>query len=1083
MGYKGLGVTVAILDSGVDATHPDLWEQYRGGTNSWFDPFGQHATPFDVAGHGTAVASVAVGRNASGSAIGVAPDALWIAARVFDDTGYTTVSRIHEVLQWVIDPDGNPATNDAPDVVNASWGFSAGACNNEFSTELQLLRAAGIAVVFSAGNSGPAPETSVSPGNTVGALSVGAIDVNDNVPAFSSRGPSICDGAIDPELVAPGETVLTADTSFGLGGSAYRSMSGTSFAAPHVTGALALLLSARPDAIVENLESILRDTARDLGSMGPDNDYGYGALDVFSAMARVLSTEAPIATSDAATTDEDTPVRIAVLANDLDPLGGTLRLVSATPTTTIGGTVALNSDGTITYTPPRNFPNSNVSAGSDRFSYQVGNARSVTTGTVTVTVNPVNDPPVLVNDQFAMLLPDASGNYVVADPGVLANDSDADGDVLVATIETNVASGTVQLRPTGGFTYTPPVTGAPVGNLSFTYRVNDGFGPSSPATVTFSLNHPPIAVDDRIELLRQANGSWYVAAPSGVLANDSDPDGAALTVSLVQGPAIGSISLAPNGAVTYIPPAGDLPTGELSFTYQASDGRLTSRVATVTFVLLNRAPTAVDDTNLIVGSTGTFGQYALAANLSLLANDSDLDGDAITATLVSNVSVGSVTLAANGRFIYQAPTNAPLPNYALSFTYRVSDGQSLSNVATATFTIASPAGSLASGSSASYSSGSTSFSPPPSFNFGSGSGSSFSSGFGSSWSSGSTDNRTAATAGQGANSSRTDANAAAAEQRSAARADATVGAAGSRQNEKLLEAVDDSFPLNEPNERGYYVIDAPGVLANDNVDNKPQVVLSMNVRFGKLLLRPDGGFTYIPPETGMPDPEVTFAYRLRDGTRMSEPATVRLQLQNPLVANPDTFILKTLDAQGLYRVAAPGVLSNDEGRGALRAELVQKPMLGDVQLAPDGSFAYRPPAGPMPRTPVTFSYKVMSGKLVSRSATVVLVLPQKLAAHDDELVLATRDAQGRYVLPAPGVLGNDSGSGNLRAILTRNVAQGSVTLLTDGGLLYAPPASGPVTGPLTFYYKVTDGTRSTPEAKATIRLAPAGPARVATQAK
>ena len=117
-GIDGRGVTVAALDTGVDLTHAELSGRYRGGGNSWFDPFGQHADPADLNGHGTQVMGIMV----AGDGIGMAPGARFIAARVFNDSGASTDSGVHLAFQWLLDPDGNPATDDAPDVVNASWG-------------------------------------------------------------------------------------------------------------------------------------------------------------------------------------------------------------------------------------------------------------------------------------------------------------------------------------------------------------------------------------------------------------------------------------------------------------------------------------------------------------------------------------------------------------------------------------------------------------------------------------------------------------------------------------------------------------------------------------------------------------------------------------------------------------------------------------------------------------------------------------------------------------------------------------------------------------------------------------------------
>jgi serine protease AprX len=279
-GIKGQGAVIAILDSGVDPRHPELAARYRGGPNSWFDPNSQHPSPADVSGHGTQVAGILVGGESSGTHIGVAPEAQWIAAKIFDDAGLTSESIVHRALQWVLDPDGNPATDDAPDVVNNSWDIDTeDGCNTAFQVDVDALRAADIAVVFSAGNYGPAPSTSVSPANTARALSVGAVDDQLQVPLFSSRGPSACDGGLFPRLVAPGEGVLTTDLSFG-GAPMYTLVAGTSFSAPHVAGAIALMRSAAPLASVAEIETALTSTARDIGAAGPDNDSGFGLINL-----------------------------------------------------------------------------------------------------------------------------------------------------------------------------------------------------------------------------------------------------------------------------------------------------------------------------------------------------------------------------------------------------------------------------------------------------------------------------------------------------------------------------------------------------------------------------------------------------------------------------------------------------------------------------------------------------------------------------------------------------------------------------------------------------------------------------------
>jgi serine protease AprX len=281
LGYTGQGIVVGTMDSGVDASHPDLAPRYRGGANSWYDPYGQHATPADHSGHGTQVMGLIVGGESGGYQIGVAPDAQWIAAKIFNDSNEAVLSNIHAAFQWMLDPDGNPDTDDAPDIVNNSWVLAntVNQCNQEFTGDIDLLKEAEIAVVFSGGNFGPDANTSVTPANDVGSLPVGAVDDLGNISNFSSRGANACDGDTYPHLVAPGENIFTTEPAPAL----YNVVSGTSFSAAHVSGAMAVLKSAFPAATATELESALTESATDIGPVGPDDSSGYGMVDMVGA--------------------------------------------------------------------------------------------------------------------------------------------------------------------------------------------------------------------------------------------------------------------------------------------------------------------------------------------------------------------------------------------------------------------------------------------------------------------------------------------------------------------------------------------------------------------------------------------------------------------------------------------------------------------------------------------------------------------------------------------------------------------------------------------------------------------------------
>ncbi len=297
LGYTGLGIVVANMDTGVYLNHPDLVNQWRGGTNSWFDPYGEHPdTPADANGHGTLTMGVMVGQDTGGTAIGVAPDAQWIAVKIFDDQDEATTAGIHAGYQWILDPDGNPGTADTPHIVNNSWTFQVAGCDLEFQADLQALRAAGIVPLFAAGNAGGAAASSTSPGNNPEAFAVGATDNNDVIYVDGSRGPSSCGEAetFFPELVAPGVNVRSTDL-FGT----YSNNSGTSLAAPHVGGGLALLLEAFPNLTVEQQEAALINGVVDLGSVGPDDTFGNGRLDILASYQWQLGGGNPTATPSA----------------------------------------------------------------------------------------------------------------------------------------------------------------------------------------------------------------------------------------------------------------------------------------------------------------------------------------------------------------------------------------------------------------------------------------------------------------------------------------------------------------------------------------------------------------------------------------------------------------------------------------------------------------------------------------------------------------------------------------------------------------------------------------------------------------
>lgn len=292
-GFTGQGVVVASMDTGVDNLHPDLDLKWRGGDNSWFDPYGEHTVPYDANGHGTQTTGLMVGGDTSGSTIGVAPNAQWIAVKIFNDTDAASYSAIHQGFQWLMDPDNDSATDDAPDIVSNAWNLQASlnSCDSEFQNDINILRQADIAVLYSAGNAGPDSDTSFSPANNDGTIATGAVDETLTVGYFSSRGPSACSGGIYPHVAAPGMNVKTTDlTSGGVILESYAYKSGTSFAVPHLAGAMALLKSSDTTLSVSDMETAIQQSSVDAGVAGDDNDYGWGLLDVAAAHASLTST-------------------------------------------------------------------------------------------------------------------------------------------------------------------------------------------------------------------------------------------------------------------------------------------------------------------------------------------------------------------------------------------------------------------------------------------------------------------------------------------------------------------------------------------------------------------------------------------------------------------------------------------------------------------------------------------------------------------------------------------------------------------------------------------------------------------------
>jgi subtilisin family serine protease len=319
-GVKGEGIVIAGQDTGVDWDHPALIDHYRGwdGINAdhnynWHDsihnstgnPCGNDSpAPCDDGNHGTHTMGTMIGDDGAGNQIGVAPGAKWIACRNMDEDEGTPATYT-ECFEWFIAPypiggdpfmDGDPAK--APHIINNSWSCppSEGCNQDTLESIVATTRSAGIMVVLSNGNAGPDCSTTNNPPALYQqSFSVGATNSSDDLASFSSRGPVTYNGDtyIKPNISAPGVNIRSS-----INGGYYQSgWSGTSMAAPHVSGAVALLWSRLPSIIgdIDLTEDILGLTAfpKNYTSCGdpfgiPNNGYGYGILDVLNAIQNAI---------------------------------------------------------------------------------------------------------------------------------------------------------------------------------------------------------------------------------------------------------------------------------------------------------------------------------------------------------------------------------------------------------------------------------------------------------------------------------------------------------------------------------------------------------------------------------------------------------------------------------------------------------------------------------------------------------------------------------------------------------------------------------------------------------------------------
>ncbi|MGC8711298.1 MAG: Ig-like domain-containing protein, partial [Leptodesmis sp.] len=703
---------------------------------------------------------------------------------------------------------------------------------------------------------------------------------------------------------------------------------------------------------------------------------------------------APIATNDTYGVSQNNTLNgSSVLGNDTDP-DFTLPLtaqLAAGPTR--AATFTLNPNGTFTYTPITNFN------GSDSFTYRVTDALGAISNiaTVTITVTPVNQPPVAVNDSYTT---GSSGSLLITAPGILANDTDIDSSNLSAVLVSSPVNGTLNLNSNGSFTYVPRA--GFTGTDSFTYRANDGSLSSlNTATVNISVtltpNQLPVANGDTFTT--PANSTLTVG---NVLTNDTDPDNnTPLTASLLVGPAnAATFTLNPNGTFTYIPLANF--TGNDTFTYVARDSLGgTSTPATVTFsVTPGAAPTANNDT-LSVNAGSSLNISAPG----ILGNDTDPLGRPLSATVVSTVTNGTLSLAPTGALIYT-------PNAGFfgsdRFTYVATDGTGTSNTATVSIRVnAIPVATNDSGYTAIVgtpltvsggvlgvlgndtdadnptltanlvsqpANGSLSLSPNGSFVY-----------------------------IPNANFQGTDTFTYTASDGQATSNTATVSI--SVRSVSTPVAVSDTY--RAATNGTLTVSQLNGVLTNDTDPNVSGNARTATIVTGPVsglaTLNPDGSFIYRPnPNFQGVD---TFVYRFSDGLTVSNAATVTISVapNTPPVANPDRYTIAT--GSTLTVIPTQGILLNDTDADpgtVLTATLNTTTQNGTLSFNSNGTFRYTPNAGFSGLD--SFTYQASDGIALSNPTTATITVAAAPTAVTDIYSVA---AGQTLTIDAPGLLAND----------------------------------------------------------------------------
>lgn len=487
-------VVVAVVDTGVAYENYGKYVMAPDLANTvfvaGFDYVNNDSHPNDDNSHGTHVAgTIAQSTNNGTGTAGVAFNAAIMPVKVLNKSGSGTYDAIASGIKF--------AADNGADVINLSLGGASGSSTLEDA--LRYAYGKGVTIIAAAGNDGTG-SISYPAAYDAYVIAVGATRYDNTLSSYSNYGSAL-------DLVAPGGDVNVDQngdgygdgvlqntfnpTSKNTGDFGYWFFQGTSMATPHVSGVAALLISngvTGPDEV----RSVLQSTAKDLGTTGRDNYYGYGLADAYAALtyAQPPANNAPVANNDSYSINEDTSLNAAdpgVLANDTDADGDTLsaELVSGPG----HGSLTLNSNGSFSYTPAVNY------SGADSFTYRAHDGKAYSNpAAVSITVNAVNDAPVAMGDSYTT---DEDTPLSVGVPGVLGNDTDVDGDALSAVLVSGPSHGALSLNAGGSFNYTPAAGYS--GDDAFSYKANDGSLDSNAVTVVITVNEvivTPVDTED-----------------------------------------------------------------------------------------------------------------------------------------------------------------------------------------------------------------------------------------------------------------------------------------------------------------------------------------------------------------------------------------------------------------------------------------------------------------------------------------------------------------------------------------------------------------------------------------------------------